>query len=486
VFARLVTLGDTGGATRRIAAREEFDGPKRGLAEKLTTEQSGRLLLAGANSIEICHEQLITQWPWWQNCITAAATDMRRLARVISKSADWSTGARARRYLATGAELALFSDLRRRRPAWLSIAEADFVKRSVVWARIWQFSAIAAVLALVIFGTAMTWLWGFATSAKNAAVANESRALAALSDTATPGSINAFKLALAAWPRSASDARPRLRRTANSLSRANSGPFLLLPEMKHEGPVWGAVFDKAEGRILSWSDDNTVRLWDAATGEPRGAVMKHEGRVLGAVFDKAEGRILSWSNDKTVRLWDAATGEPRGAVMKHEGRVLLGAVFDKAEALILSWLRDGTVRLWDAATGEPRAAAMKHNSVVGGAVFDKSEARILSWSYDGTVRLWDAATGEPRGTAMKHDDAVRGAVFDKAKARILSWSDHKTVRLWDIARLGPGSLAEAACRMLSDKDVSTLRGDFGIDVTDPICSHDGKDAPAPDFRELVD
>jgi hypothetical protein len=40
--------------------------------------------------------------------------------------------------------------------------------------------------------------------------------------------------------------------------------------------------------------------------------------------------------------------------------------------------------------------------------------------------------------------------------------------------------------MLSDKDVSTLRRDFGIDVTDPICSHDGKDAPAPDFRELVD
>ena len=41
--------------------------------------------------------------------------------------------------------------------------------------------------------------------------------------------------------------------------------------------------------------------------------MKHDGPVLGAVFDKAEARILSWSNDKTVRLWDAATGAPIGA-----------------------------------------------------------------------------------------------------------------------------------------------------------------------------
>jgi hypothetical protein len=152
VLARLVVLGDTGGATRRVASREEFDGAKRDLTERLTTEQCGRLLLAGANSIEICHEQLITQWPWWQNCITAAAADMRRLARLISKSADWSAAARARRYLATGAERALFTELARRRPAWLSIAETDFLKRSVLWEKINRFSAIAAVLALVIFG----------------------------------------------------------------------------------------------------------------------------------------------------------------------------------------------------------------------------------------------------------------------------------------------------------------------------------------------
>jgi WD40 repeat protein len=32
-----------------------------------------------------------------------------------------------------------------------------------------------------------------------------------------------------------------------------------------------------ETRILSWSDDRTVRLWDAATGAPIGPPMKHDG-----------------------------------------------------------------------------------------------------------------------------------------------------------------------------------------------------------------
>ena len=60
----------------------------------------------------------------------------------------------------------------------------------------------------------------------------------------------------------------------------------------------------------------------------------------------------------------------------------------------------------------------------------------------------------------------------------------RTVRLWDVARLMPGNLIEVACRLLADKDISTLQKDFGIKVTDPICTNLGKDTPAPNFNEL--
>ena len=39
VLVRLVDLGETGGATRRVARRDEFDTARRALAEKLTTEE---------------------------------------------------------------------------------------------------------------------------------------------------------------------------------------------------------------------------------------------------------------------------------------------------------------------------------------------------------------------------------------------------------------------------------------------------------------
>ena len=32
--------------------------------------------------------------------------------------------------------------------------------------------------------------------------------------------------------------------------------------------------------------------------------MRHDGRVQGALWTSDEGRILSWSGDNTLRLWD--------------------------------------------------------------------------------------------------------------------------------------------------------------------------------------
>jgi WD40 repeat protein len=70
--------------------------------------------------------------------------------------------------------------------------------------------------------------------------------------------------------------------------------------------VWGAVYSPDGKRILSWSRDNTLRLWDAATGAVIGEPLRHEASVRGAVYSPAGKRILSWSDDKTLRLWDAA------------------------------------------------------------------------------------------------------------------------------------------------------------------------------------
>ena len=66
-----------------------------------------------------------------------------------------------------------------------------------------------------------------------------------------------------------------------------------------------------DGRTaVSGSDDDTVRVWDLATGQAR--TLEGHGGEVNAVAVTADGRTaVSGSDDSTVRVWDLATGQAR-------------------------------------------------------------------------------------------------------------------------------------------------------------------------------
>jgi WD40 repeat protein len=59
-----------------------------------------------------------------------------------------------------------------------------------------------------------------------------------------------------------------------------------------------------DNRLLSMSNDQTLRLWTPA-GKLAGAPMRgHQADVIGAT-ELDDGRLLSWSRDRTMRVWSA-------------------------------------------------------------------------------------------------------------------------------------------------------------------------------------
>jgi WD40 repeat protein len=210
------------------------------------------------------------------------------------------------------------------------------------------------------------------------------------------------------------------------------------PTFRHDGPVRGAVFSKDETRILTWSDDGTARLWNTATGAQIGPALRHDERVRGADFSKDEARVLTWSDDGTARLWNTASGAQIGPALKHADPIT-DAFFSKDEKRILTLTRQ-TARLWNTATGAQIGPELEEKNELLGADFSKDQKRILIWSDIGIVRLWDVATGAQFKMDLKHDDYLKGAVLSKDGKRILTWSRDGTARLWNAAtgaQIGP-------------------------------------------------
>jgi len=194
----------------------------------------------------------------------------------------------------------------------------------------------------------------------------------------------------------------------------------------HTGHVNGALV-LAEGYILSWADDDTLRLWDVKNGEPFAVLSGHTGYVNGAQV-LANGRILSWSEDNTLRLWDVKSGESIVVLRGHTGFINGAQVL--ADGRILSWSEDKTLRLWDLKTGKHlrlrRCRAARNSSV-----HVLADGHILFWSEDKTLRISDMKNGEPFAVLRGHTGYLHGTQV-LADGRILSWSEDNTLRLWDV------------------------------------------------------
>ena len=61
-------------------------------------------------------------------------------------------------------------------------------------------------------------------------------------------------------------------------------------------------------RILSGSQDDTLKVWDAASGQCLLTLSGHSSAVWSCGWSPDGQRILSGSYDNTLKVWDAASG----------------------------------------------------------------------------------------------------------------------------------------------------------------------------------
>ncbi|KNC55821.1 ribosome assembly protein 4 [Thecamonas trahens ATCC 50062] len=283
----------------------------------------------------------------------------------------------------------------------------------------------------------------------------------------------------------------------------------------HTSDVQGVIaLPSADGQLpilVSWSRDNTIRVWHAAddgTGAMRYTedsasceVLKgHTSGVEGVIaLPSADGQLpvlVSWSWDNTIRVWHAAD-DGSGAVWYTADRVscevLEGHIYnvrgvialpsaDGQLPVLVSWSIDKTVRVWHAAddgTGAMRYTADRdscevlegHTDDVEGVIAlpsaDSQLPVLVSWSWDRTIRVWhpvDDGTGAMRYTADSascevlegHTNNVRGVIAlssaDGQLPVLVSWSRDNTIRVWHAADDGSGAVwytvDRASCEVL--------------------------------------
>lgn len=178
------------------------------------------------------------------------------------------------------------------------------------------------------------------------------------------------------------------------------------------------LFTTRRELILTGSDDQTARLWDAHTGLPVSEAARPSKKVEDARLDATS--ILLLAEDGTsrnyqlthgTRLVSGAEGEsPQpvddsvlGSVLLSLKKQLAGKqsgeitrlVFSPSGELVASGSTDKFARLWDRRTLQLRAE-LAHDATVNCVAFSPDGKRLATSTASPTqVRVWDVATGQP-------------------------------------------------------------------------------------------
>jgi WD40 repeat protein len=200
--------------------------------------------------------------------------------------------------------------------------------------------------------------------------------------------------------------------------------------------------DAPNGKVVvSASKDQTIRLWDPATGKEAMVLAPAVGRdEIACIAISPDSQVLACgfgdsSGNRSfpcrgVQLWDLTTGKELRELPNRNQAPIDGLSFSP-DGNLLAVASEGSIHLCDPRSGEEVRACGRR---LGGSVAFSPDGKILAaGGSDAAVWIWDVEKGKEVRHWEAHPGGVQALGFSPDGQTLATGGRDKLVRVWDLS-----------------------------------------------------
>jgi len=197
----------------------------------------------------------------------------------------------------------------------------------------------------------------------------------------------------------------------------------------HSDRVTSLKFLTDSGRIISGSEDNCIRIWNAGSSQCESTIMAHIGSVnCLEIYDNE--KIIAGS-DRDVKIFDLESGQCLHSLKASMPKGFGGPTFcmGLGESSLITAGADMSLRFWDLREDPECMLALPTGHRASITCLSVYGTKAYTGSADETIVEWDLRMEEPIRTLDDHRGPIRAMQCDET--RLISGSFDRSIKIFE-------------------------------------------------------